>query len=370
MGSFKSISLFESGELHCWEQSPIDLLKHNDWLSNKIIKSNLDIIFLEVNSYRNLRLRTIPSNRILELKRLILKGTNTVEDKLFIISFLGEGVTYKIGLPLIDELKTLGVHEGNIRLLYTTTDLPPKNIPHISFWEQYAKIPIVNPVNRTPPPTFTKHFLCLVRNIKKERLIFLESLSKYSWWEDRNVIDMSFGTADNPFDTINDFDPNVIKKLPIVFDMEVVSDEDQHMDLPTHMTTQLINVVVETFISNKSGIESQGYFTEKCMKPFYYNQLPIFIGQTGIVKLIRSLGFDVFDDYFEGHYYDDIDDTATRINEVTKLMDRKVNEGINLTEITNSYRDRLILNYQHLLKWDDEINKIGGNKLHSLIFEN
>ena len=39
MGSFKSISLFESGELHCWEQSPIDLLKHNEWLSNKIIKS-------------------------------------------------------------------------------------------------------------------------------------------------------------------------------------------------------------------------------------------------------------------------------------------------------------------------------------------
>jgi len=43
--------------------------------------------------------------------------------------------------------------------------------------------------------------------------------------------------------------------------------------------------------------------TEKCLKPFYNLQFPMIIGHGGIMKELRELGFDLFDDIIN-HEYD------------------------------------------------------------------
>lgn len=60
-----------------------------------------------------------------------------------------------------------------------------------------------------------------------------------------------------------------------------------------------INLVSESEGSNPLGI----FITEKSVKPFIYQQVPIFLGTTGLVKHLRQYGFDLFDDIVD-HSYD------------------------------------------------------------------
>ena len=130
-----------------------------------------------------------------------------------------------------------------------------------------------------------------------------------------------------------------------------------------------MNVVVETFIITNPSLEAEGFITEKSMKPFFYYQLPIWISQRGIVKIIRDLGFDVFDDFFENHYYDDIEDGELRMKEVLELLDRKIKIPTKiLPSIKKHYKERLIKNYEHLLYLDSINKKMFGDKLDKLLF--
>lgn len=58
------------------------------------------------------------------------------------------------------------------------------------------------------------------------------------------------------------------------------------------------------------------FFSEKSMKPILAEQLFVVLGSPGTVALLRSVGFDMFDDIFGGHTYDTIPGISQRIDAV------------------------------------------------------
>ena len=89
-------------------------------------------------------------------------------------------------------------------------------------------------------------------------------------------------------------------ELPIVIDKNVSTLESQHLPPNDIIHQCLVQIVNETLEHNDNYI----FVSEKSFKVFAWHQLPIFVTVQGHVQKIRELGFDVFDDIFDGHLYD------------------------------------------------------------------
>lgn len=373
MGFIKLISLSEDVAIDPWDIAVLNLLKFNPALEKKILKSDLFCCYFEINSFIGFSIRNNKKVRLKKLKELIKKeiGKLTIDKITFLISFIGEGVIHSKSTDLVNLLIELGANINSIRILYSTKGEFPEEPKTVSFWEFFIKTPVNEiDLNQNSLETIPiKHALCLVRKIKKDRIHFFENLINYPWWNLKDNLDLSFGVYGEDLDSFDFLSLDTKKLLPIVFDDNDVTDDKQHKHLSNELTNQLMNVVVETFIVAKPNLEAEGFITEKSMKPFFYYQLPIWVAQRGIVKIIRDLGFDVFDDFFENHYYDDIEDGELRIKEVLALLDRKMKIPLKiLPSVKKYYKDRLIKNYEHLIYLDSINTKIFGEKLELLLF--
>ena len=373
MGSLQLLKLDD--QHHPWEHEIEHFLKFDVDLVNDIEKSDLFCLYVDINSFISFNLRTNKNEKLNNLKQKIdeVRGNVDFKDITFLFSFLGEGVYHKSLVPLIKLLNGVGIIDDNIRVLYSTYYDRPSNLKTETFWEFFVKLPVVdfkgeNPFPETIP---TKHFLCLIRQFKPARFFFFHELIKKTWWNDKSVIDLSFGVFNdmtNHTKMLENISPEVRDLLPIVFDNEYVGNNDQHKIIDPEKINQLINVVVETFIGHGAPIEGRGFITEKSMKPFFYFQIPIWVAQKNTVKIIRELGFDVFDDFFENHYYDEIEKTEERIKEVVNLLDRILNRNINLDEFKRSYKDRMMNNWNLLISLDNENKKTFSRKFRKLLF--
>jgi hypothetical protein len=373
MGFIKLISLSENIAIDPWELAVLNSLKFNPALENKILKSDLFCCYFEINSFIGFSIRNNKKTSLKKLKEFIQNEIGELSfDKItFLITFIGEGITINKSTDLVNLLIKLGSNIDNIRILYSTKEEFSDNPKTVSFWEFFIKIPVYqietdkNSLETIP----IKHALCLVRKIKKDRVLFFEELIKYDWWNDKTKLDLSFGVYGEDLNQFDFLGSETKLLLPIIFDDNNVTDEKQHKHLSNDLTNQLMNVVVETFIITNPKLEAEGFITEKSMKPFFYYQLPIWVAQKGIVKIIRDLGFDVFDDFFENHYYDDIEDGELRMKEVLELLDRKIKIPTKiLPSIKKHYKERLIKNYEHLLYLDSINKKMFGDKLDKLLF--
>lgn len=373
MGFIKLISLSEDILIDPWDEEVLNLIKHSPTLEQKILKSDLFCCYFEINSYIGFSIRNDKETKLKKLKFFIEKevGTLPINKITFLISFIGEGVVHNKSYDLVSLLIELGSSIDNIRILHSTRDVFPEHPKTISFWEYFVKVPVseINPNETTLDVIPSKYALCLIRKIKKDRALYFEKLIEYEWWNDKTFFDLSFGVYNEDLNSFDFLKPELKKILPVVFDGDNITDQLQHKHLPAKSLDQLINVVVETFIITDPNFEGEGFITEKSMKPFFYHQLPIWVAQKGLVKIIRDLGFDVFDDFFENHYYDDIEDGELRIKEVLSLLDRKMKIPIKiLPSIKKYYRERLIKNYDHLLYLDKEHKRIFSDKLDKLLF--
>jgi hypothetical protein len=75
---------------------------------------------------------------------------------------------------------------------------------------------------------------------------------------------------------------------------------EQHRPPGEKLFSNLVQVVLESFEFEENYV----FLTEKTFKCFAWHQLPIFVSTPGHVQKVRELGFDVFDDIFDGHVYD------------------------------------------------------------------
>lgn len=139
-------------------------------------------------------------------------------------------------------------------------------------------------------------------------------------------------------------------KLPMSADIlyDGYNDRSSPMDLSSQIyDNTLINLVTETFYdTNAFNQVSEMFITEKTYKPFVAYQLPIIIGPQGIVKKLREIGFDMFDDIIDNSY-DELDDKHRvfgAIDSLHKLMHN------NIVNLNNSTRKRRIKNRKKYLK--------------------
>lgn len=105
----------------------------------------------------------------------------------------------------------------------------------------------------------------------------------------------------------------------------------------------------------------RNFHTEKTEKVFYYGQIPIFVAPAGYVRYIRKLGYDVFDD-FVNHNYDDELDPYVRIKLIAKEIERLFNYLINIdtedySSVISNFKDRTEKNFLNTQKVFIEASK-------------
>jgi hypothetical protein len=157
---------------------------------------------------------------------------------------------------------------------------------------------------------------------------------------------------------------NLIKEsLPIKIEGE--NGKRPNIELK-HFYKKIINLVSENTAGYDDSDNSKHKtitFTEKAWKPFKTHQLPLYISLSGYVDKIRSLGFDVFDDFIN-HEYDTEKNHSVRLKMVVDEMDRLNN--LDCIEFYKNNFNRFVKNYSNIYKLKSE----GYIELQNFIFKN
>ena len=120
-------------------------------------------------------------------------------------------------------------------------------------------------------------------------------------------------------------------------------DDTDHNDRTTdHIayTSACLNIITETTSRNETT-----QLTEKSFKPILAGQFFIMIGSQGLIKYMRDIGFDVFDDIVN-HSYDSIEDDRERISAAIQELDCL--EQVDLFDLHAQCKQRFVKNQQWL----------------------
>lgn len=156
-----------------------------------------------------------------------------------------------------------------------------------------------------------------------------------------------------------DLFPEEFKKIiPLCYDGVV----DRTISSNEYMTIGkecLINIVQEssfdttksedfpTMFFNGGHGWNRPFFTEKTAKCFNSCQLPLFLTVKGYVSLLKSMGFDVFDDIID-HSYDNEENPDKRIKLVVKELIRLKKIGLDKLKNIEGLEERLYYNKNYM----------------------
>jgi hypothetical protein len=217
-----------------------------------------------------------------------------------------------------------------------------------------------------------KGFLSLNGSMRTQRILLLIELIKSGYINvDGNIADsnnnISFLLYDNSkfnkesYDifinnmldngdiTEADFDllENISDNLPIIANGEAGERPDL---LLREYYGNILNLVTD----NAVGFDDSDNFkygtitlTEKAWKPFKTHQLALYVGLPGYVDVIRSLGFDVYDDFID-HSYDKEKNHIERIKMVVEELDRL--NKLDMVEFYNQNKKRFVKNCANIYK--------------------
>ena len=136
-------------------------------------------------------------------------------------------------------------------------------------------------------------------------------------------------------------------RLPIIANGE----EGERPDL---LLREYYGNILNLVTDNATGFDDSDNFkygtitlTEKAWKPFKTHQLSLYIGLPGYVDIIRSLGFDVYDDFIN-HSYDKEQNHIERIKIVVEELNR-LNQ-LDMLEFYNQNRKRFVKNCANIYK--------------------
>jgi len=200
-----------------------------------------------------------------------------------------------------------------------------------------------------------RKFLCLLRRptLNRARLarFFLDNIGL-------DTVRISFGSgAQGVLEQYDHYRDVVGVDLPLLVD-GVLTDRAQEFDISNaQFHSCLFNTVAETssqteYCNNTPQWRSV-FLTEKTWKAVMQRQIPIWYGVPGLVKHVRSLGFDTFDDILDGHQYDTIMDETARHQSVFDLI-RQINNQYSLEDcqtLRQQLQPRLEANFEQLLEY-------------------
>jgi len=257
-----------------------------------------------------------------------------------------EGISPKEVEPIFYYLVSLGVPATNFKVIYScvvdTDSLPypaitftNRMIQHVDWWTHQLKKNI-----DWQNITLTHDFVCMMRRASIDRAHLCELLLQTF---SRSSMILTFGSATNDLAQYSAGIADIVKseQVPIRVENTPCSNEQCHL-LDTNIFYQApINLIVETSSQIDPGWTSI-FITEKTYKAFTWYQFPIWYAVPRLVKEVRNQGFDVFDDLFQNHYYDDIEDPVVRRQEVVQLLNRVLNN--NVADLKKQHWNRLCAN--------------------------
>lgn len=161
-----------------------------------------------------------------------------------------------------------------------------------------------------------KDFVCLMRRPSKSRALLAKMLLDNF---DRNNILVSLGINGGHCDkSIEDLThPH---GFPLIIDGSTIDEVQQHCPTERIFYQTPVNVIVETSDTDSEDTWHSIFLTEKTFKCFAWHQFPIWFAVPGLVQQVRNLGFDVFDDLFDNHSYDSIEDSDKRMHAVVSVV--------------------------------------------------
>jgi hypothetical protein len=217
-----------------------------------------------------------------------------------------------------------------------------------------------------------KGFLSLNGSMRTQRILLLIELIKSGYINvDGNVTDsnnnISFLLYDNSKfnkESYNIFINNMLDNGDITeveFDLlENISDNlpiianGEDGERPDLILREYYGNILNLVTDNAVGFDDSDNFkygtitlTEKAWKPFKTHQLALYVGLPGYVDVIRSLGFDVYDDFID-HSYDKEKNHIERIKMVVEELDRL--NKLDMVEFYNQNRKRFVKNCANIYK--------------------
>lgn len=207
----------------------------------------------------------------------------------------------------------------------------------------------------------THKFVCLMRRPSIGRAHLTKRL--YSNFSKEDII-LTFGTSGSR--TSQEIE-NVVKphSVPIIVDQPAVDREVQHRLRHDLFYRAPINLVVESSSQLDPGVWRSVFVTEKTFKALSWYQFPIWYAVSGLVSEVRRQGYDVFDDIFENHYYDEIQDPWVRMTQLILLLKRVLKQDV--IELRKNHWARLTYNAEHVAKVHHETKLTHRNMINELL---
>lgn len=189
----------------------------------------------------------------------------------------------------------------------------------------------------------TAKLVCLMRRPSISRgNLAKRLLSKFR----RDELIITFGT--------NGVEPSAdIKQLiwphpyPLIVDRPMADQVFQHRIDHDFFYRAPVNLVVESSSQTDPNTWRSVFITEKTFKALAWHQFPIWYAVPGLVAQVRSMGFDVFDDLFQNHEYDQIEDPWVRMTKVVGLVRQVCN--LDTQTLRKEFWSRL-QNNAHMIK--------------------
>jgi hypothetical protein len=265
-----------------------------------------------------------------------------------ILSFLDEGFGPAEIAPLTDIL--LHSHSGRFMVLFNAhvdTNQLPYPARCFTAWLINRSEYRLDQLDYDFDIDLDRKFLCLLRRptLNRARLarFFLDNIGL-------DTVRLSFGSG--ALDGLDQYRDVVGCDLPLLVD-GMLTDRVREFDVSnTLFHSCLFNIAAETSSQTEQNWRSV-FLTEKTWKAVMQRQIPIWYGVPGLVKHVRSLGFDTFDDILDLHHYDTIPDETQRHQSVFDLISL-LNQHYSLTDcqvLRQQLKPRLEANFEQLLEY-------------------
>ena len=194
-------------------------------------------------------------------------------------------------------------------------------------------------------------------DLSKCSFLFTTS-SDTGYIHNRNVFkDSVYTLIEKKFITEHDGSILLNMNLPITLDIDVNNLTYISNRINDNVYKSIINLITENLFGISEGDITEDEivtFTEKTIKPFQARQIPIFLGLPNLQETLRTIGFDLFDDFVDNRFEKEKNHhkrMTMAIDEVNRLIDT------DLLEFKKNNIDRFEKNYNLLqtLSKDGEI---------------
>jgi len=277
-----------------------------------------------------------------------------IKNYVWIIDCGPEGLDSRHLWVLFNWLREQGVPDCNFRVIFTVQEdvdlLPYPAVCLTDRMVRWGDLPQIAQSVDWQNLSCDHALLCLMRRDSVDRARFARLLLERF---DQNQVLLTLGS--NPDDAGIHARQQLMQDIMHPYSFPIVIAQERNSSSAQRVTgapdtdifyRAYINLVVESSNQQDEQCWKSVFLTEKSFKPFAWHQFPLWYSVPGTVALVRSLGFDMFDDLFDGHAYDSIQDADQRkqavVDLVAKLMTR------DLAELRCQHWSRLVQNLHHL----------------------